>query len=197
MTKTALAVQKSQEARVLRSSGRTHDHVFANGLDREVEALLKPVNDGVALGEALTPFDDDRPFIRDTLENPDGVAIDASGARMDLLADAGALELGLDTADAVNARNSAEKMLCHQIGATHAAAMKLFARANDDLPPVEQVRLTNGAARLLDSFQGCLLTLQKLRTGGRQRVLVQHQHIDNRGGQAVVAGRVEGGRPEK
>jgi hypothetical protein len=37
------------------------------------------------------------------------------------------------------------------------------------------------------------LTLQKLKTGGRQTVVVQHVQV-NDGGQAVVAGRVGGGQ---
>ena len=40
---------------------------------------------------------------------------------------------------------------------------------------------------------GCL-TLLKLKTRGQQRVLVQHQQVNvANGGQAIVAGKLEGG----
>jgi len=40
------------------------------------------------------------------------------------------------------------------------------------------------------AFQQGMLTLQRLRTGGQQQVLVQHQYLTNvaDGGQAIVAG---------
>jgi hypothetical protein len=42
---------------------------------------------------------------------------------------------------------------------------------------------------MMATFQQGLLTLQRLRTGGTQRVIVQHVNV-NEGGQAVVAGEV-------
>jgi hypothetical protein len=61
-----------------------------------------------------------------------------------------------------------------------------------NLPPVERARLTNAAARMFEVYQSGCLTLQKLKTGGRQRVIVQHVSVGP-GGQAVVAGRVDRG----
>jgi hypothetical protein len=142
----------------------------------------------VPVGEGLT---DERWGIKNTLENPDIIASDASEERLRLAAGAGALESGVDAAQSIQARNSLEKMLAYQLAAAHGAAMKLFERvANKEYPPVEHARLTNAAARLLDSFQTGLLALQKLRTGGRQTVVVQHVQVAD-GGQAVVAGNLE------
>jgi hypothetical protein len=59
------------------------------------------------------------------------------------------------------------------------------------MPPVEQVRLTNAGARMMQAYQELLLTLQKLRTGGKQTVVVQHVRVS--GGQAVIAGNVKAG----
>jgi hypothetical protein len=57
------------------------------------------------------------------------------------------------------------------------------------LPPVERTRLTNAAARMFEVYQSGCLTLLKLKTRGRQRVLVQHQQVHvGSGGQAIVAG---------
>ena len=44
----------------------------------------------------------------------------------------------------------------------------------------------NVSARLMDTFQGGLLTIQKLRTGNNQTVTVQHVSIT--GGQTVITG---------
>ena len=71
-----------------------------------------------------------------------------------------------------------------------------------DLPPVERARLTNAAARMFEVYQSGCLTLQKLKTRGKQRVLVQHVNV-GAGGQALVAGpvwtggRAGGGAPPK
>ena len=57
---------------------------------------------------------------------------------------------------------------------------------------VETARLANAAARLMRTYQESMLTLQKIRTGGRQTMVVQHVHVTD-GGQAVVAGSVSKG----
>jgi hypothetical protein len=112
----------------------------------------------------------------------------ASRDRLELIADTEVLEPALDAAQSIQAANSLEKMLVHQMAAVHRAAMKLLARAvNDRLLPVEAARLTNAAARMMDVYQAGLLTLQKIRTGGKQTVVVQHVQVSD-GGQAVIAG---------
>ncbi len=79
------------------------------------------------------------------------------------------------------------------MAACHHMAMKLSARAIDEDDTVEQTRLVNASARLMRTFQESLLTLQRLRTGGKQTVVVQHVNITE-GGQAVIAGKVGGGK---
>jgi hypothetical protein len=64
---------------------------------------------------------------------------------------------------------------------------------------LDLARLTNAAARMMDVYQQGCLVLQKLKTGGAQRVLVQYQQVNVKAGaQAVVAGKVgrgsKGGR---
>jgi hypothetical protein len=54
---------------------------------------------------------------------------------------------------------------------------------------IEACRMANTAARLMDAYQRGLLTLDRLRNGGRQMVTVQHVNVAA-GGQAVVAGAV-------
>jgi centrosomal CEP104-like protein len=93
-------------------------------------------------------------------------------------------ESAVDAAQSAQAGNSLEKMLCHQMAAAHRAAMKQLDRSlNSSLPPVEMARLSNSAARMRQIYQEALLTLQKLRTGGKQTVVVQHVQVSE-GGQA-------------
>lgn len=142
--------------------------------------------------------------ILDTLSRPDAVAADASRDRLDLLEQAGSLTLGLDTADAVQAGDSLERMLAHQLATVHLSTMKMSVQLNRQIErldvanprerqnaSVEASRLAGAVARLSGTFQAGMTTLQRVRSGGRQTVIVQHTHI-NEGGQAVVAGQVEG-----
>jgi len=59
-------------------------------------------------------------------------------------------------------------------------------------PIAEFARLANAAARMMQAYQEAFVTLQKVRTGGKQTVVVQHVQIGE-GGQAVVAGSVGAG----
>ena len=57
---------------------------------------------------------------------------------------------------------------------------------------IQGTRLAGAVARMQASFQQGALTLQKLRTGGRQVVTVQHVAVHD-GGKAVVAGQLATG----
>jgi hypothetical protein len=130
-----------------------------------------------------------------TLEHPNMIGVNASEQRMQAAEVAGVLEAAADAAESAQAGNSLEKMLCHQMAATHFAAMKLLARAANaytNLPPVETARLTNAAARMMDVYQAGFLALQKIKTGGKQIVVVQHVQVSE-GGQAVIAGNMKTG----
>jgi hypothetical protein len=134
--------------------------------------------------------------LKNTVANPDYIAASASRQRLDLAVTAGALETGLDMAETIGAKNSAENMLAHQLAASHAATMKMMAQVNcrierlgnsDSLDSrsaqkmatinIEACRLSNAVARMMTTFQQGLLTLQRLRTGGTQTVNVVHQQV--------------------
>ncbi len=136
-----------------------------------------------------------------TLEDPNMISVEASEQRMEAALGAGVLQAALDAAGSAQTKNSLETMLCHQMAGAHHTAMKLLAGAsNPRLPSVEQARLTNAAARMMQVYQEALLALQRFRTGGKQTVVVQYVQIAN-GGQAVVAGKLGrgpgGGRGSK
>jgi hypothetical protein len=203
------AARKLTEAGVQRQIGGeleakghsgTFENLQAERLEAEAEELLKPAGEIVrgSGGEAMeldptaSAVDQNWNLI-ETLQHPDSVSLGASRDRLELLADTEVLEAALDAAQSIQAGNSLEKMLAHQMAATHRAAMRLLARGGDDrLPPVEAARLTNAAARMMDVYQAALLTLQKIRTGGKQTVVVQHVQVSD-GGQAVIAGNMKAG----
>jgi len=129
-------------------------------------------------------------YLADTLENPNMIGVDASEQRIHLAAAACTLQAAVDAAESAKARNSLEKMLCHQMATAHYAAMKLISYSFEHaLQPGERARLTNAGARMMQVYQEGLLALQKIRTGGKQTVVVQHVQVSD-GGQAVIAGSV-------
>lgn len=191
-------------ARARATKPQTQDEAVKNQMeaglaDRDAANHLK-LPEGVinASGEMLSPeykknsFKD---YLLDTLENPSMLSVIASEYRVDLAAyiDSRVAELAIDAAQSAQANNSLEKMLCHQMAAAHRAAMKMLGQAVR-VPnyPVEVARLSNAAARMMQVYQEGLLALQKIRTGGKQTVVVQHVQVAD-GGQAVVAATVKSG----
>jgi hypothetical protein len=82
----------------------------------------------IATAEAMANV----PGIIDTLrESPDMINASASRERLELASKVGAPSLGADAAETIGARNSLEKMLAHQMAASHAQAMTFLARAKD------------------------------------------------------------------
>jgi hypothetical protein len=165
-----------------------------------------------------------RDYKRQVVEEAAGVLEhQASSDAMDLAARADVLALALEMANSINAKNRAEKLLAHQAVTMHTLGMNLVARAQNEIDRadrhansgnvqwrqvanVEAARATNAAARAFSAFSDAMLTLQKLRTGGKQVVQVQHVTVKE-GGQAVVGqnvrssgksgGRKRGGRGGK
>jgi hypothetical protein len=95
-------------------------------------------------------------FLVDTLgDEPTMINVVASELRLDyaICVRSGVAELAVDAAESLQAANSLEQILSHQIA----------------------------AARMMQVYQEGLLTLQKLRTGGKQTVVVQHVQVSEGG----------------
>ena len=165
--------------------------------------LALPETPSVGYGGELVPTDGE---FKNTVRQPDLTTAVASRTRVELAAEAGALELAIDVAETIQATNSLEKILAHQVATCHTAAMKLISRADKELHRSDTMaeshrhvallsanRLFGTATRLMVACQGAAETIQKLRTGGKQVVVVQHVQVAD-GGQAVVAGNLTGGR---
>jgi hypothetical protein len=145
-------------------------------------------------GELTLPPEDraDRLGHLDLVKDPDWVELYASRERIELLSKAQAFNLGADAADSIKAQDSTEKMLAHQMAAAHRAALDLLGKSAEQRNTVEQARLANTAARLMDTYQRAMLTLKRYRSDGRQIVTVQHVKVAD-GGQAVITGAVHTG----
>ena len=153
-----------------------------------------------------------RDYKRHMVEQPAGVLEhQASSEAMDLLADNETLALALDLANELKAKTRVQKMLAHQAATLHSLGMSLAAKAKHEAArmvcngvtghnvglhqaaSLEAQRQTNAASRAFSAFNEAVLTLQKLRTGGKQIVQVQHVTIRD-GGKAVVGQNVKAGR---
>jgi hypothetical protein len=174
------------------SSAKFH-RMQSKVLNKEASDLLvldAPCKLGVG-GEVVPSCDTSSMIARNTLEAPDEINVAASAKRIDRLTEAGVLVEGLDAAQSIDAQNSLEKMLAHQMALCHDAAFRTLSEASQQEDTVEKARLLNAGTRLMKTFQEGLQTLHKIRNGNRQTVVVQHVHVSE-GGQAVVAGEVGG-----
>ena len=91
----------------------------------------------------------------------------------------------LSVVRAIQPRDEAETMLAVQMGAIHAATMMLARRLNlvETLP--QQDAAERALNKLARTYAVQMETLKRYRTGGQQRVTVEHVTV-NAGGQAIV-----------
>jgi hypothetical protein len=144
--------------------------------------------------EAVPPKADK--FFYDTLTVPDLAAVEASFDRSRLLTEQGAdvAAMALDVANTIQAGNSSEKMLAHQLAAMHKAAMEMIGSVvPHSRDAAIQNRRLNAAARCMTVYQRGLLTLHKVRQNGNQRITVQYVNVSN-GSQAVLGDIVKQGQ---
>jgi hypothetical protein len=165
------------------------------------ETALEPLQPGEyvvgAGGEPIAPTSPDERWLQSEMRDPNRINVQAAMRRAELAHSAGALELGLDFADAAKAENSLDRALCHQLGAAHFIAMKLGERAKLYLQNADweyfnaEKRLSQAAlatksalafARVVDAFQRGYTVLLERRNGTprsvvvKQEVTVVHQH---------------------
>jgi hypothetical protein len=162
----------------------------------------------VVTGGELTISDEqalESPKLINTVNKPDSITAEASRDRLELVLDVDCIGLAVDAAETIQAENSLEKMLAHQLATAHKLAMTFAKQAliylnkptsrpqeQYDLNAVEGARAANTSAKLMDVYQKGILALSKVRTGGKQTVTVQHVNVTD-GGQAVVTGALKTG----
>jgi len=176
----------------------THELRTAEAMDAAAKGFLsreKPTERGTG-GELVPTNEVELWGHAEAVRRPDYVAVEASIDRVQLADQCGAFHLAFDAAETIEAKDATEQMLAHQMAAAHKMALDLLAQSADQRDTVEQARLANSAARLMDTYQRGMLVFHRIRSGGKQTVTVQHVQV-GQGGQAVVAGAVNTGGHSK
>lgn len=93
--------------------------------------------------------------------------------------------MGLDASDSIQARNSLEKMLAHQLAVAHAVVMEQMEHVHVSEEGDASAKRLVAMARCLQAYQHGLLTLKKLHRNKGQRILVQYVNLSE-GGQAMI-----------
>jgi hypothetical protein len=103
----------------------------------------------------------------------------------------GRYNAALSFIESMEPRDQAEALLLVQMYVTHDAAIRALSQLGSaEWVPTAQM-FGNLATKLLRTSQGQMETLARMRRGGEQ--VVRHVHVDNRGGQAVIAENVQTG----
>src|SRR5215831_15140431 len=192
MTKTLEYAQTMQEVFDLEQDGMNAEGLrnkaewaryAANEIKRQASARGKEITQ--AHGEAVSG--QTNKFLVDTLTVPDLPAVEASLDRSRLLLDLGPdmAAMGIDAADSIQASNSLEKMLAHQLAAIHKSVMEQLGACTREADTAAQAKRLNATARCMKVYQDGLLTLCKIRQNGNQRIIVQYVNVSN-GSQAIL-----------
>lgn len=116
----------------------------------------------------MPQVEDGLPGLESALKDPDLLNAEASKQRAHLLEQAGVLEAGIEAAQQLKAGNAVEKMLCHQMAASHRRALALMAESEEATDPQMACLKAKTAGRLLDCFARAAVVLQRLQTGAGQ-----------------------------
>jgi len=107
--------------------------------------------------------------------------------------DEGASNFLLSVVRGVQPRDELEAMLAVQMGAIHQATMMMARRLNHVDNIVQQDAAERSLNKLARTYATQMEALKRYRTGGQQKVTVEHVTV-NEGGQAIVGAVTHGGR---
>jgi hypothetical protein len=115
--------------------------------------------------------------------------LDSVGACID-----GRYNAALSFIESMAPQDQAEALLLLQIYVTHDAAIRALSKLGTAEWVPQMQTFGTLAVKLLRTSQGQMEALSRMRRGGEQ--VVRHVHVDNRGGQAVIADNVHSGGQE-
>ena len=192
ISKTEQACDKMAKAQRISvyEDARPHEAIMANCLVKEADELMVVDPDALELESGEVKTHSSTQSMYPLTESPDMAAVESSIQRMELSGGVDCLSIGIDTANSIKAKDTPERMLAHQMAFNlmrEAEQIDIRYRLDANTASVIQTRKINSANRLMQTFQQSMLTLQKMRTGGKQVMTVQHVQV-NDGGQAIVAG---------
>jgi hypothetical protein len=96
----------------------------------------------------------------------------------------------------VQPKNELESLLATQMAAVHVATMAMVCRLASSTNIKQQDSAERSLNKLARTFAMQLETLKRYRTGGEQKVTVEHVHVHT-GGQAIVGNVSTEGEGEK
>jgi hypothetical protein len=177
---------KADMARAAAGGGAASD-LDAYAIESAALLAMEDRKGGLLLGASGETLPQDDVPLLDTMKAPGAVAMDASRDRLRLVSQVGVdcAAVALDASDTIQASNSLEKMLAHQLAVCHTAAMNYVAKANLQRDPQHAVRMMNLGIRAMETFQRGLITVKRLRGSGEQRITIKHVSVSD-GGQAVI-----------
>ena len=152
-----------------------------------VEIRKQGMNRATDLPQASGESAPTEQFLQDLLTTPDLPAVEATLDRNRLLLQHGLdmAAMGVDAALSIQASTSLEKMLAHQLAATHKQIMELMAQVSCQPDAAALAKRMNAAARYMSVYQQGMLALHKIRQNGHQRIMVQYVNV-SQGSKAVV-----------
>lgn len=178
-----------EDAAACENHAKWHEQALDTLLDNGERQVR---NTPIVNGEALPS----KPgYLKDTLADPALVAIESSYARGRMLLANDVVALGIDVGNTAGASNTHEKIIAHEIALAHKVAMEQANAALHESDPAIEIKRLQVVARMMTMAQQGVLTLQKLKGAGAQKIVVQHVHVEA-GGQAVV-GNVQTGHHEE
>jgi len=191
------ALEGQAQATRIRHNGGEVDaelayRIAASDLMVQEAALMTQKVVPMGAGGEFLPMD--KLDLIDTMAAPGAAALDASYHRLELISSMGTnvAAMALDAADTIQASNSLEKMLAHQMAILHQAVVKTMDKASFEPDQYQSIRMMSVAARLMDTYQRGMLTLKRLRSNGDQHITIQHVSVED-GGQAVIGSVKTGG----
>ena len=134
--------------------------------------------------------------------------------RLRLAQEADSLSLAVDLAEKAGATAPVEQILARQLATAHVLAMKMAAKSEtflarrflncpgqdsehearrEQIASIEAARCATTAARMMEATARAAITLDRLKNGLTQTIIVQQQVAVQSGGQAVVNGAVQAG----
>lgn len=102
----------------------------------------------------------------------------------------------LSVVRSIEPRDELEALLASQMGAVHAATMMMARKLNHVNTIAQQNSAERALNKLARTFTAQMDALKRYRTGGQQKVTVEHVTV-NEGGQAIVGAVDAGGRGRK
>ena len=178
-----------------RASRKPVEFKFIGGAKNKAQVTIKDLDDpllGVKMSEAFGTADSDtQVHLLEQIAQVFNGACSANGNNNEVVATA--MSKAMAILAGIQPQNEVETMLAAQMIGVHNMAMRTMGLAMLGGQTL-QGKESNGnlATKMLRTFIAQMETLHKIRTGGQQKMIIEHVNV-NEGGQAIVGTVNQGG----